>query len=315
MKIVFGMALSDKRIERVKNCAPEAEVVTAPTNEELAGELAEAEILVTFGMEITRELIDSAPRLRWIHAATTGIDQFSPLGLDKKGITLTNSRGVHGSQMCEQIFCFMLSLIRRSFKYFEHQKEHSWQREEMDTLDGKTLLIIGVGAIGAELARRARVFNMQVVGVKKKPSTIPDLDRVVPAEELHSVLPQADFTVILVPYTAETHHLIGKQELSLMKEEAFLINVSRGSIVNQHALVEALQNKVIAGAGLDVTDPEPLPADSELWDLDNVIITPHVGGFIPGYYDMILDLFCENLKAYRTGKKPPKNLVNLQRGY
>jgi D-2-hydroxyacid dehydrogenase (NADP+) len=273
-------------------------------------------VLLSFGFRLNRDLVTKGKSLRWIHAMTTGVDKFLTFGLTKKEIILTNSRGAHAGQMTEHIFAFMLSFVRRFPVYYARQQECRWDNKvNMDTLSGKTLGILGLGSIGRELACKAKIFNMKVIGTKKSPVAIADVDEVLPAEEYRLLLPRVDFLVLLVPSTSETHCMIGREELSLMKDTAYLINVSRGDVIDQDALVEALKEKRIAGAGLDVTTPEPLPGESELWSLDNVIITSHVGGVVPDYLELTVDIFCRNLESYLRQDFPLPNQVDQERGY
>lgn len=315
MYILLNVSFKEKHLARIREAAPRAQLDFAGDIEELKQKLPRAEILVTFGFDLSRELLDRAGNLRWIHAMSTGIDLFLPFDLEARGILLTSSRGVHATQMCEQIFAFMLSHVRGFKTYFSQQCQKKWQMAPMDTLEGKTAAIIGVGSIGRELACRAKSFGMTVIGTKKTAAALPCVDEVLPAEDYRLLLPRADFLVLLVPFTPATKKMIGAAELALMKPGAYLINVSRGGVVDQEALVEALKEKQIAGAGLDVTSPEPLPPEAELWSLDGVTITPHVGGVIPGYYGKIIELFCRNLKIYQNGEAPLENSIDFGRGY
>ncbi len=315
MKILLNATLQTDQVERIRRTAGEAEVVAAVEKDEVAKHLSEAEVLLTYGVRLDSELMEKTQRLRWVHAMTTGIDKFLTFKLPEKDVILTSSKGIHANQMTEHVFGFMISFMRHFPFYFAQQQNAGWKKREMGTLAGKTLGIMGLGSIGQELARRAKVFDMKVIGTKKNPEPLAFVDEVLAAVDFRLLIPRVDFLVLLVPYTEETHQLIGRGELSLMKKDAYLINVSRGDVVDQKALIEVLEEKIIAGAGLDVTIPEPLPPDSKLWALDNVLITPHVGGVEPDYTDRVIDIFCKNLEQYRRGETPSLNLVDLKRGY
>jgi phosphoglycerate dehydrogenase-like enzyme len=315
VKIVLNAPVPPEQVERIRLLAAGAEVVVVTDDKELEIHLPDTEVLVSYGFKLNRKIIEKAGQLRWVHALSTGVDAFLRLGLQERGIILTNSRGVHANQMTEHIFAFMLSFVRLFPRFVLQQRESNWKRWDIDTLAGKTLGIAGLGSIGQELARRAKAFNMTVIGTKKNPTPVDCVDEVLSSEELHRMLPRVDFLVIIVPSTKETHHLIGREELSLLKSSAYLINMARGDVVDQEALIEALKEKKIAGAGLDVTTPEPLPPDAELWTLDNVLITPHMGGGAPDYLKITTDIFCLNLSDYIKGDVPSLNLVDQNRGY
>jgi phosphoglycerate dehydrogenase-like enzyme len=184
-------------------------------------------------------------------------------------------------------------------------------------LRGKTVGIIGLGHIGREVARLSKAFGMNVIATRRsatRTSRARYVDRLLPSKQMPSLLEESDFVVISVPHTPETHHLIGEKELGMMKPAAYIINIARGGIIDEEALIRALDEKRIAGAGLDVTEREPLPADSRLWDFDNVILSPHVSGGQENYVARATELFCDNLRRYLAGKKL-RNVIDRKRGY
>src|SRR3990172_212047 len=197
-----------------------------------------------------------------------------------------------------------------------NQMTHRWDRASVigEELWGKTVGILGLGSIGREVAARCRAFGMRVIGTKRTPAAVPHVDQVLPPDGLDEVLRAADYLVIILPLTEQTRGLIGARELGLMKPTAYLINVARGAIVQEAALIAALRTGRLRGAGLDVFEREPLPQDSPLWEMEQVILTPHVSGAVPDYYDRALPLFCENLSRFLTGA-PLLNMVDKRQGY
>lgn len=168
---------------------------------------------------------------------------------------------------------------------------------------GKTLGVVGAGSIGREVAKQAKAFDMKTIGLRRNPQPMPFFDEVLPRTQLDDLLSRSDYVVLATPLTPETRHMIGEAQFAKMKPSALFINVARGGVVDQEALIRALQNGVIAGAALDVTDPEPLPADNPLWDMENVIITPHMSADAPILVQIAVDFFCENIKRYRAGER------------
>lgn len=278
-------------------------------------DIRDVEILMTSGSEVTPSLFANAPALRWIQVTSAGVDMLPLKVLRDRNILLTNARGVHGVPMAEQIFGMMLSFSRNLHGYWRNQKAHQWKRNHpVGELFQKELLIVGAGAIGQALASRAKVFGMIVTGIKANPAPLRNFDQVIGLEQASSYWPKADFVVVLAPLTPATHHLINSVNLARMKPSAVVVNFARGGLVDQPALIEALQDGRIGGAGLDVFEDEPLPSDSPLWSMDNVLITPHIGGWTPEYNNRLIDTFLQNLAAYRQ-HRPLPTAVDLTRGY
>ena len=211
----------------------------------------------------------------------------------------------------------MVMLEKGLHEAMRDQAEHRWNFHFAGELKGKTCGIVGLGAIGRELARRARAFGMRVVATRRsarRGEPDPDADLLLPASGLHRLLAESDYVNICVPLTAETDGLIGAAEIARMKPTAAIVNIARASVIDREALLEALRTERIAGAALDVHDPEPLPPDSPFWDLPNVIVTPHRSGAMHGYFDRAAEFFAENLRRY-AGGEPLLNVVERERGY
>ncbi|MDR7435076.1 MAG: D-2-hydroxyacid dehydrogenase [Armatimonadota bacterium] len=314
MKILILANLEDRHIAQIKAIAPEAELMVTTDRNKAVSLAPEAEIMV--GWNLPREAIVQAPNLKWIHSTAAGVDQLLFPEVLEREILVTTSSGIHAIPLCEHVFAMMLALSRRLHYAIRQQIHRRWDRRGSvgGELGGGTLGILGLGHIGVELAKRAVAFEMRVIGTKRTPSPVPFVERVLPPEGLDEVLMESDVVVIALPLTPQTRGLIGERELRLMKPTAFLINVGRGPIVQERALIRALREGWIAGAALDVFEQEPLPADSPLYDLENVILTPHVAGTSPRYMDRAIPLFCENLGRYLRGE-PLLNVVDKKRGY
>jgi len=271
-----------------------------------------AEILYTY--KFPHEYLASAGHLRWIQTTGAGADQLMPFENIPPGIVLTNAAGINEDMMADFTIALVLALQLNLKRYMDQQRARQWKRVQAEELTGKTLAVIGLGRIGKGVARRAKAMGMRVVGTSRSAVAVADADAVFPAEHLPAVLEQADYVALTVPLAPATAHLIDQKALEAMRPTAYLINVSRGRVVDEGALVEALRSGRIAGAALDVFEEEPLPADSPLWGYENVILTPHVGGDLKGFSDRSVKLFCENIGRYLRGE-PLVNQVDLARGY
>ena len=253
--------------------------------------------------------------LKWIQTFSAGVNTLPLKEIKERGILLTNSSGVHGPQMTDHIMGMILSFSRALLPSIRNQKEKNWKVDyPLSELTGKEMLIVGAGSIGQLLAKKAKAFDMNVVGLKRTVEDLENFDEVRPLTELQRSMKTADYVVILAPLTKETRGLIGKEELALMKEDAVLINLARGPLVDEAELIKVLEEKKIRGAGLDVFSREPLPSDSPLWDLDNIILTPHLGGFSDVSNERSIALISENIRRYYAGEKL-KNIVDLELGY
>jgi phosphoglycerate dehydrogenase-like enzyme len=255
--------------------------------------------VIAKAQDVLPELVAAMPALDWIQALTTGIDPLIALKLPRS-VTVTTTRGMHAPQMAELAFLLMLSLSRNAPQLLANQREARWKRWGQHLLLGKTVTIVGVGSISEALALRCRAFGIRVLGISSRTSA-EGFDELHPRARLREVAARSDFVVVLAPYTTETHHLIDAAVLGAMRDTAFLINIARGNVVDEPALIEALKAGTIAGAGLDVFATEPLPATSPLWTLDNVIVTPHIGGLSDIYAEQALPILLHNLQAYVAG--------------
>lgn len=266
--------------------------------------LAEAHIL--FGpSNVPPHFIDAAPALRWFQVINAGVDRMAEQGMLSRGFTVTNVSGLAAAPIAEWVMGAIVMLAKGMHTSVRDQTGHRWAFRFTGEVKGKTIGIAGMGAIGRETARRARAFGMRVIASRRRVApgdTDDDCDLLVPYSGLATLLAESDYVVLCVPLTKETVGLIGEAELRLMKPTAALLNIARGQVVDQGALIAALRDGTIAAAALDVTDPEPLPPDSPLWDMPNVILTPHVSGAVEGYGHRAVEIFLRNLQHFVAGE-------------
>jgi glyoxylate/hydroxypyruvate reductase A len=291
--------------------------VTATFGEDLADfdrAMQTAEAMIGWRLP-TQGLRERAPRLRWVHLKGAGVEHLQPLDWVPPGLVLTNNRGVHAPKAGEFAATAILMLNARIPELLAQQREHRWRQLFSTPVAGKTLVIVGVGAMGGAAARRARGLGLTVVGVRRSGRRHAAVHEMHPPERLDELLPRADFLLLTVPLTRATRHLIGRPQLDRLRPEAGLVNMARAGVVDYQALAEKLRAGQLAGAVLDVFDPEPLPAESFLWDTPRLVMTPHVSSDDAARYTpLTLDLFFGNLRRYLAGR-PLRNRVDLQREY
>jgi len=278
--------------------------------------LAKAEVVYGWIHHLPRNIISRAPALKWLQVMSAGIDRLAEEILQSQ-VMVTNVSGIHRTPISEFAIHFMLCFAKQAPLCWQMKKEKKWQRFQPAVLRSQTVGIIGLGNIGKEIARLAKAFGMRVVATRRSARKVGRaryVDVVYPADQLRRLLPESDFVVLALPLTRETKKMIGEAELRAMKPGAYLINIARGEIMDEEALIRALEEKWIAGAGLDVFAAEPLPPESKLWELPNVIFSPHVSGGMPHYVRQATEIFCENLKRYLAGKKFI-HVVDKKRGY
>ncbi len=264
---------------------------------------------------IPGDLPGRAPNLRWIQISSAGIDRL-PDDVLTSGITITSASGIHAVPIAEYVLAYMLYFAKSLPTALENKQANRWQSFVAQELYGATLGIVGIGSIGQNVARIAKTFGMRVIAIKRSANGEHSelADEVLPPTGLPYLLSESDYVLLSLPATEQTRGLIGEAELQAMKPTAYLINIARGSIIDPDALLTALKENWIAGAALDVTSPEPLPLNSELWGLPNVLITPHITPATYRYVDRLVDLFCDNLRRYLDGK-PLLNVFDPTKGY
>ena len=318
-KIVISEDRFTKQARQLQEKYPGIHVVVTHGPDELDREIADADGLI--GFRATSELLDRAHQLRWAHALSAGVEHWTDLGLDRRGILLTNSSGVHAINIAEHVMAMMLAFARRLPVYLDRQRNHVWPSRgqsgpDVFELDGQTVAIVGTGAIGSAVAQRASAFGMHTVGVRRhRDRPKPEhFDEQIGFDDLPTRLPEVDHVVIALPMTPDTDGLFDARLIAAMKPSSHFFNIGRGGIVDQAALIDALNSGHLGGAGLDVTTPEPLPSDAPLWDAKNVIITAHSSGSTPKYGDRVFALIEKIIGQLRDGETPI-NVVDVRAGY
>jgi phosphoglycerate dehydrogenase-like enzyme len=323
LKVVSTFPFTTESQQLLKEAAA-TESVVVTTADELSVHLADAEILCSYIIPANWRTL--APRLRWLQFPGAGVDSLAATGLldANSGVLVTTAAGIHAETISEYVFGSMLMFNWNWPKMIRLQEEHVWARSATwyhlggRELAGQTLGIIGLGNIGRRIAQLGHAFGMRVLGTRRSIHNAGDkelaVDQTFPPEQLHELLRLSDYIVISVPLTQETEKLIGEAELHIMRRNAYLVNIARGRVIDEQALIIALREGWIAGAGLDVTEEEPLPSDSPLYSMPNVILTPHISGNSAHYDTRLARLFADNLKRYRT-KQQLQNRYEPSRGY
>lgn len=241
----------------------------------------------------------------WIHTIQAGVDRFPLEELEQAGVVLTNSTGIHGPAIGESVTCYMLLFGRRFHRAIANQQQHHWQQPEWDetfTIAGESLCVVGLGTLGQGVVDRAAALGLEITGVRRSGEPVEGVERVYTPDGLHTALADARFIAIAVPLNEQTRHLIGAEEFGVMRDDAVIMNVARGPVIDEAALVDAMQDGEIAGAALDVFEEEPLPTDSPLWDMDEVIISPHQAGFTIDYFRLVADIVRRNVEGLAAGE-------------
>jgi phosphoglycerate dehydrogenase-like enzyme len=315
MKILIP-PMNDARFEQLHQSAPGLHFLTARGETEALSMAAEIDAAYTY---CSSELLKAAPHLRWVQVASAGVERYPLREMHARGITFTNAKGIYGTQLADHTIALILAFSRQLPFLLRAQQKQVWENRQNyppGELAGQTLLIVGLGGTGLETARRARGFGLRILATRRHSSLPkPDfVDEVQPPERLHDLLPEADWIAVCVPLVPETRDLFHDDEFARMKRTACIVCVTRGGIINTEALLRALEAGKIAGAGLDVTEPEPLPPGHPLWTKDNVIITPHASGHSAHADSRMFNLLRENVRRF-AGGQPLLNVVDLELQY
>ena len=273
--------------------------------------IADTDILLCFSPPMADHVVRDAKKLKWIQALGTGVDNIVDLPSLGKEVIVTNIRGIHGAPVSEATIAYMLSLAREMPRSVHAQDRSTWERWPSQLLAGKTVGILGVGLIAEYLAPICKQFGMTVVGFSGSPRAAKGFDRVVARDDMVKLACELDYLVALAPLTPETRGIVGAKLLGAMKKSAYLINVARGGVVDEPALIEALEAGTIAGAALDVFAQEPLPSDSPLWKTKNLTLFPHLGGYSQGYEERAMPTIEGNMRKFFAGDL--KNMINIVR--
>lgn len=318
--VIIGEEIGPNNLERLRRDFPTVVFHWCMDDAQWLDAAPEAQVI--FSKRFPSAALEKTAALRWVQAGTAGVDRWLQAGLPERGVQLTNAWGAHGDPISEQLLSHMLAfatglhtLIRAQIgPPTERRQAKSQATQAKFELNGQTLCVIGLGDIGGTLARKASALGMHVIGVRRSSRPAPGVAKLYPIPQITEALAQADHVALCLPLTTETRHFIGAAELHAMSPTAYIYNVGRGASIDPDALLHALQCGEIAGAGLDVTDPEPLPADSPLWTMPNVILSQHTSGMSPHNADRITEIFAANLTRYLAGE-PLQQQIDPERGY
>ena len=314
MKIMINTDITPEQLQRIQSISEEIQIVQPPNNEERLKEVADTDVI--FG-GLNRTLFENAKQLKWVQVLGAGVDSVLFPEFVESDIILASAKGYVGSHLADQTWALILGLLRGIGRAV---RERTWEnrmsiRGETWELDGRTLGVVGLGGTGIEVAKRAQGFNMRVIAVDPEDMDVPAIvHEIWKMDRFYDLLTQSDIVSICAPLTEETRGLFSDKAFQQMKRHALLINVTRGKVVDGPSLLRALNEGLIGGAGLDVTPEEPLPLDSPLWDMPNVIVTPHVAGGSPLRLDRTVGLFCESLERFLVGQLP-LSVIDKRKGY
>jgi phosphoglycerate dehydrogenase-like enzyme len=316
-KMIIARNIDSNAAQKIKKIIPDWELIYGRDKSIWEDHIQDAEVIGGWLDSMNEYCVNQTSNLRWLQHWSAGVNDLPLNQLEEKKIVLTSANGVHAYPITETIFALMLSLTRKIHTYIQNQAAKKWDHSGIKLeIHGKTIGIIGVGAIGKETAKIAKAFGMNVLGVRRSAAPEEYVDEMFSLDQLQSVLPRCDYVVVTLPLTKETNRLFNYEQFKLMKSSTFFINIGRGEIVVERDLIAALIEEEIAGAGLDVFETEPLGTESPLWEMKNVIITPHSSGATENYTKRIVeDILIPNLKSYLKGDVPSINLVDYQKGY
>ncbi len=309
--------LAPGQAARIQALEPQSHVIFSRDKKRIDAECERIDIVA--GRLVPADLLLSLPNLRWYHQWGAGANWLTkyPEAIEKDFV-ITNTSGIHAIPISEHVLMLMLAAAHGLKSVMRAQFDHVWNGDLGYTefeLAGRTSLVVGLGGVGARVAELCAGIGMRVLGVRRNPERpVANVERIVGPDRLHDLLPEADFVVLTLPLTHETRHFIGAPQLAHMKPTAWILNIGRGGTIDEAALIQALRNKTVGGAALDVFETEPLPADSPLWDMENVLITPHCSGVTPHYDERAIDIFLDNYTRLLRGE-PLRNVVDKRLGY
>ena len=313
-KKIVVTGLPETTVDELRKSAPPNVLIVAPPQNQINAEIADADALIA--TQLNRAELQAAKQLKWVHIMNSGVEGIAPI-FKNTDITLTNLKVVLGPEVADHAMALLLSLTRGLYQTIPAKGKWEMPRNlnQLTDLHGKTAVIVGVGGVGTQIAERANGFGMTIIGVDPKDATpSPVIKQMVKPNQLDTVLPLADVVFITVPETEATKGMIGATQFREMKRGAYFIAVSRGTVYSTDGLVEVLSNHHLAGAGLDVTDPEPLPSNHPLWKFENVVITPHIAGASDVSLARVVEMLKENIRRFAAGE-PLLNVVDKEKGY
>ncbi len=289
--------------ERLRAEFPELQFATFHSAAEASGELSDADVLIGFGINVDDSIFRRATGLKWVQSLATGVDHFLRCPSLGPQVLITSGRGIHGAAMREEVVYLMMAVSRDAARQVADKTAHHWERRLWTTLNGKTAVVVGVGIVGIAIGELLKALGMHVIGVTRAPRTVAGFDEMIPTGRLADAARRADYLINVLPASVENLGIFDANVFAAMKPTAYFINGGRGQTVDETALIAALRERRIAGAGLDVFATTPLPPDSPFWDLPNVFITPNVGGYIVEYEEIIMPLVIENMRLFLAGRR------------
>src|ERR1700726_2911540 len=295
--------------DRLRETFPALQFKLFPTGRQVTGDLTDIDVMMMFGIEVQDFMLAGAPRLKWIQSLATGVDHFLRCPSLKPNVLITSGRGIHGPPMREQVVYMMMAVSRDAVRAVGDQKAHFWERRLWSTLHGKTAAIAGTGIVGAAIGELLQALGMHVIGVTREPRAAAGFDEMIATERLAEAARRADYLINMLPASEKKIGIFEPGIFAAMKPTAFYISAGRGQTVDEAALLAVLRERRIAGAALEVFQTEPLPPDSPFWDLPNVFITPHVGGYVIEYEDFIMPLIVDNMRLFLAGR--PGEMRNI----
>jgi phosphoglycerate dehydrogenase-like enzyme len=270
---------------------------------EVSSNLSDIDVMVMFGIELRDFMLSGAPKLQWIQSLATGVDHFLRSPSLKPQVLITSGRGIHGPPMREQVIYMMMNVSRDAVRLVSDQKAHFWERRLWSTLHGKTAVIAGTGVVGGAIGEALKALGMYVIGVSRTPRQQAGFDEMIAADKLADAAARADYLINMLPASAENLDIFDSKIFRAMKPSAYYISAGRGQTVDEAALLSVLSERKIAGAALEVFKTEPLPPDSPFWNLPNVFITPHIGGYVVEYEDFVMPLVVDNMRLFLAGRQ------------
>lgn len=316
LKIVSSVLPNEDIQIEMRNAFPEEDFHFFRRMDEAQAELVDAEIFITYGNDLTTEHINNAKQLKWIMVMSAGVEEMPMETCSKNNIIVTNARGIHKIPMAEFTIGMLLQYEKNMQSLWENEKLAKWNRKlPFGEICGKTMLVLGTGAIGSEIARLGKAFQMETIGVNRSGKQVEFIDTMYNMANFISILPQADYIISILPSTKETKNIFTEAHFKQMKKTAVFCNIGRGDVVDEKVLLNALEERQIAHAFLDVFIEEPLPEAHPFWELDNVTVTPHVSSISEKYLPRAFFIFKQNLNAYINDKTQLLNVIDFSKGY
>jgi phosphoglycerate dehydrogenase-like enzyme len=295
--------------KRLRAEFPDLTVIEARDPSALPADLSGVDVLIAFGIGINDAIVSRFTGLRWIQSLATGVDHFLRCPSLKPHVLITSGRGIHGAPMRETVVYLMMAVSRDAPRHVEAKTAHRWDRQFWSLLNGKTAVVAGIGVVGIAIAELLKALGMRVIGVTRTARDLAAFDEIMPTDRLAEAAARADFLINVLPGSLENTKIFGREVFAAMKPSAYFINVGRGQTVDDEALIACLRERRIAGAGLDVFETEPLPPSSPFWDLPNAFITPHLGGYVIEYEDLVMPIILANMRAFLAGR--PQDMQNI----